>query len=376
MEIATDTEKTIINTIHAAQNLSGRGISIEELSKALDIPREKLTGIAENLERDGIVRKDFSDGRNVLVLSPDAALRLGHGTNGAPPSAISPFEAEVLKIAQEQLTNGTHGGNFTPGFVRRETGKGYNSINGALGSLAAVGLLERGKHVAQRDGQPVEVALYKITNRGVDALEKIRAGAIKVEERPQPVVRHANHRTEAPPLLRDDVGSAAIPRLESHIKTLSMNLDSLNSKVDRLLILLAGSQRATPGVVVQRRAPGIERGSREKVREATRHKLLMLYALRHLTGNGRPVMAIELQTMYEELCQRRKMECRSASQFRNILARLEESQYINQRSVGCKALGIKNGHGSRLILELTPQGAEFLGRNEEAIAPPASPEDG
>jgi hypothetical protein len=259
----------------------------------------------------------------------------------------TPFEFEILKLGREQLTSGPHGGNFTPGYVRKETGKGYNAINSALSILTKYGLLERGSHTTLRDGRNVEISLYKVTERGIEALDKIGAGSIRIEDRaPTAKAMTPTHRERGSD--RDDA-AASIRRLEGNVSSILSALNELHAKVDRLS---AGRSVATGG------APP----KRARHSDASAHNLMVMESLKELSGNSRHALAKDVARRYAELCTAKGLKAGSDAYFKKVIVALEGQSLVKKKHVGCRSLGI-HGHGSRLMLELTQEGFEFLAKN-------------
>jgi len=267
------------------------------------------------------------------------------------PDAIAsctPFEFEILKIAQDQLNKGPHGGNFTPGFVRKETGKGYNAINAALSSLTRGGFLERGSHVTQRDGQEMEISLYKITDKGVDRLMRINSGLVKIEERFPAPRAEPSKRDRA-----DDETYAAIKKLEADVASIIAALNALHVKIDRM----GGAQGQTA------RAPSREGAPRRARRsDQQSHNNIVLSSLKELAGTSRHALAQDVERRYSEICGLNGMKAGSGAYFKKILTTLDNQGLLKRKYVGCKSLGI-HGHGSRLMLEITEKGDEHISKS-------------
>jgi hypothetical protein len=270
----------------------------------------------------------------------------GQSLDGEPLASCTPFEHEILKLAKAQLTGGIHGGTFTPGYVRKETGKGYNSINSTLASLTKFGLLERGTHTSHRDGQPVEISLYKLTEAGAAALSRIESGQLKVEERldAQPPRRGERARDGL-----DGDAASSIKKLESDIAAIMKALDSLHEKMDRL----------------QGTAPAQPRSSPKRARKSDSdfHSKAVLASLKELAGSSRHALAQDVERMYGKKVEEQGMKPGSGVYFKKIISGMESDSLLKRKYVGCRSLGIR-GHGSRLVLEITPEGLERVAKLE------------
>jgi hypothetical protein len=260
-----------------------------------------------------------------------------------PLASCTPFEFEILKLAKTQLTSSPHGGTFTPGYVRKETSKGYNAINATLASLTRYGLLERGSHISQRDGKDVEISLYKLTGAGEDALKRLEAGSLKVEERATaPAAKRADRLREAggePDL------SETIKKLEEDVAAILKALDSLHSKIEGLGAAGVGQPRSEP--------------KRARRSDVDSHTKIILEALRDLAGNSHHALSQDVERMYGKNAGDSGLKAGSGIYFKNIIVDLEKDGHLKRKYVGCRALGIR-GHGSRLVLEITPKGLEHL----------------
>ncbi|MEW5936684.1 MAG: hypothetical protein AB1665_02560 [Candidatus Thermoplasmatota archaeon] len=331
--------------LYAAYRMKGRGMSLVELSRQTGIPYQRLSELALELEKDGIVTKDFSSGDSIYTVVPEVAKRIFSGsTNVESIGIIEPLESDILRIGERQLVEGPHQGKFTPGYVRRETGKGYNVINEALGYLTDYGLLERDKHLTHKSGEAREIAIYKLTGPGLGVLENVEAGKVRIERRPQPAAG------------REGVGARPASRLDAQLSSIAEQLSQLDAKLDHVLARLSGARPSPPAKRV--------RGSLRN--EALLHRLLLLDTVRHLSKGSRNVIASDVEEMYGQICAARDATPRSDSQVRNVLRRLEKEGYLTTKRVGCRSLGMR-GHGSRLLVELTQTGSEYLMKNEKLL---------
>jgi len=256
-------------------------------------------------------------------------------------TSCAPFEFEILKLARSQLTGGLHGGTFTPGYVRKETGKGYNSINATLATLTKFGLLDRTSHASQRDGQPVEISLYKLTETGIETLSKLESGKLKVEERAPGLPQRKNDRASP-----DADVYASIKKLENDVASILKALDSLHIKIDSLQ-----GPSAAP-------RPGPKRARKS---DSDFHAKTVLGALKELAGNSRHALAQDVERMYGKKVEESGLKAGSGVYFKKLIVGMEEKALLKRKYVGCRSLGI-HGHGSRLMLEITPEGLDYLAR--------------
>ena len=151
---------------------------------------------------------------------------------------ISFMESKIIHIAKGQYDRGIHGGTFTPGYVRKETGYEYGAIDPALDSLVTHKLLERSKSTTFRNGASVEIDLFRITEKGLQTFEKLKAGVIRVEREllARPSERHSHvkfvsmERREPSPDLAQSVKC-----VEAALTTIRERVAELHLKVDRML---------------------------------------------------------------------------------------------------------------------------------------------
>ncbi|MFH0815683.1 MAG: hypothetical protein V1934_02550 [Methanobacteriota archaeon] len=258
-------------------------------------------------------------------------------------TSCAPFEFEILKLAKSQLTDGLHGGTFTPGYVRKETGKGYNAINATLAALTRFGLLERSSHASRKDDRPVEISLYKLTDAGAEALSKLESGSLKIEERAPAHPQRKNDRMPS-----DGEVAIIIKKLESDVAAIMKALDSLHVKID-------GMQGAG---APQRPGPKRARKSDSDI-----HARTVLDSLRELAGNSRHALAQDVERMYGQKVEEGGLKAGSGVYFKKLIVGMEEKDLLKRKYVGCRSLGIR-GHGSRLLLEITTEGLDYLAKLE------------
>jgi hypothetical protein len=251
------------------------------------------------------------------------------------------FEFEILKLARAQLDVGHHGGTFAPGYVRKETGKGYNAINATLASLTMSGLLERGSHTSQKDGRPVEISLYKITDAGVGVLDMVAAGEMRLEDRPTPQTAKKVERPREP--AGQDI-SANIKRLENDVSAILRALDAIHLKID---VFQTDTRR-------QKVPP-----KRARKGDADLHEKIVLETLNGLAGSSRHALSQDVERAYGKSAEEDGLKAGSGVYFKKVVASLEKQSLVKRKYVGCRSLGIR-GHGSRLVLEITPEGQERL----------------
>jgi len=273
--------------------------------------------------------------------------KIGQPLDGETMTSCTPFEHDVLKMAKSQLSGGIHGGTFTPGYVRKETGKGYNSINATLAALTKFGLLERGSHTSHREGQPVEISLYKLTDFGLTILTRIDAGEMKIGERLDvPSLKKVERQRDA----SDGDAASAIKKLEEDVTAILRALESLHEKIDRL----SGTNAPKPSSGTPKRARKSDSGI---------HSKAVLSALKELAGSSRHALAQDVERMYGKIVEAAGMKSGSGVYFKKIITGLEAESLLKRKYVGCRSLGIR-GHGSRLMLEITPEGLERIAKLE------------
>jgi hypothetical protein len=277
----------------------------------------------------------------LVVIMTDSKVSSGQSLDAERLTSCAPFEFEILKLAKSQLTGGLHGGTFTPGYVRKETGKGYNSINATLATLTKFGLLDRTSHASHKDGQPVEISLYKLTETGIETLSKLESGKLKVEERAPSQPQKKNER-DSP----DGDVSVIIKKLENDVAAILKALDSLHGKIDSL----HGTGSAP--------RPGPKRARKS---DSDAHAKTVLDSLKELAGNSRHALAQDVERMYGKKIEEVGLKAGSGVYFKKLIVGMEEKELLKRKYVGCRSLGIR-GHGSRLVLEITPEGLDYLAR--------------
>ena len=218
-----------------------------------------------------------------------------------------------------------------------------------------------------RDGVSVKIDLFRITEKGLQAIEGINSGAVRVRER-----WHGGAKTErsadgGKPTYGDaqaGISSAAqsARNIEAALgKAMEMTL-GLHAKVDRLIAASAeNSVRGSPEGANSRA------GDKNPRNGALPHQALAAEALRELLESKKAVLAGEIEESYGRLCAERGLAPKNHQTFGLLLKRMASQGLVSLKLTGCKELGIK-GHGSRLVVALTEKGEGFLRENAEAIA--------
>lgn len=264
---------------------------------------------------------------------------------------LSVLESKILSLAKDQYNKGFHGGTFTPGYIRKETGQSYPAINTALDSLVNYGILEKSKSTAFSHGEQIDIDVFKITEKGFGAIERIRSGAIKVEERePRIEPQRSNESgqgfiSKGKPSYIPEF-SQSIKSMENNLATISEKVSELHNKLDKLL------DSSTKSETQQSSEPSKARKPRATSQKSLKHQMLILGALKALSEKSKFVLANDVQENYIQKCKDLGISPKGAAQFKNILKRLEKGNLISLKTVGCKSLGIE-GRGSRVVVELT-----------------------
>ncbi|MBA3046325.1 MAG: hypothetical protein KKH41_08855 [Candidatus Thermoplasmatota archaeon] len=291
---------------------------------------------------------------------------------------ITTMESKILELGKKQHDKGYRGGVFTPGSVRSETEYSYRAINVALEALIEKGLVEKTVTSAIRDGAVVELDVYKITNEGMDCLEKVTSGSVKVygrepsrERMPKPEPRQYSKPWEdrSPAPRSRDVSfpnpeiARSIRALEIAVLAINENLKALQGRVNRMSetkpepVKISESEK--PPETAKPTAPAKPKISRSAISQSTHHRLLILESVNELDQQQDNVLADDLKERYIAKCSENGFSPKGMSQFTPFLKRLEGEGIISLKRVGCKNLGIK-GQGSRVVVKPTPQGQEFL----------------
>lgn len=307
-------------------------------------------------------------------------------TRGAKVMAINNverltlMEAKILVLSKSQYDKGYSEGSFTPGFIRKETEYGYRAINMALKSLIDHGLVEKNVTSTFREGAPVELDVYIITERGLQAIEKMKSGAIKVnggepagssrsnqprdsyrpEERREPRFRPEERRE---PTHNHELAQS-IKNLEAAMEAITADIKDLHGKVDMMLAHTpAKSEVKIPAAQTKQRKP------RTLSPNALIHRVLVLDVVNELRNDRDNVLAEDVKAMYFKKCKERKLSPKGPTQFTTFLKRVQHEQFLSLKKVGCRNLGIK-GRGSRLVVEFTREGEELLAKHGQSILHP------
>jgi hypothetical protein len=268
------------------------------------------------------------------------------------------MESKILGLGKIQFEKGYSGGAITPGLVRKETEYSYRAINMAMETLIGQELMEKIPRSSFRNGSVVELDVYRITVKGLEVLEKVQAGAIRVtgsdEPAPRPFrpspqpSRHwdrppdRNEQYRAPPNELADI----VRNLQAAMKTLSDDVRSLHDKIDHMMN--------------QSPAPVAARGT-AKAPKKTDHTFLVLKAVSALAAVRGNVLAEEVREVYFTECGRLGLKPKGQTQFTSYLKRLQEKGLLELKRTGCRNLGIK-GHGSRVCVLMSAGGKEYIAR--------------
>ncbi len=267
--------------------------------------------------------------------------------------SLSSLESKILSLGGQQHNRGFHGGTFTPGYVRKETGQNYPVINAALDFLTANGLLEKSQSTAFRNGVQLDIDVYKITDRGLMAIEKVRSGAIKIEERAVGSENSGSYGPKAgyPAKGRRDAPDGhdikrSIMNVEEALARIKERTNELHAKIDiRLSPPTEPEPQSPPGESTSRRP-------RAKGGNSLKHQAIVLEAVKALAERQKVVLAGDVLEAYARKCRELELTPRGASQVKNIMKRLQAENLLSMKAVGCKALGL-DGRGSRVVVNLT-----------------------
>ena len=283
------------------------------------------------------------------------------------------MESKILRLGMKQHEKGFGGGAITPGFIRKETEYSYRAINMALESLIGHEFMEKLPRSTFRNGELVKLDVYKITYKGIEAFERLEAGKIEVsgqEPEPQPRFESQSqskpwdrHRDEGPrrdwqrPAGYQEAQSRefadAVKAMHVTMKLLQEEIKALHAKVDSL----AAHHRTQAQPQAQTTAQPAEA---VKLKSGD-HAALVLGSVKSLAPVRDYVIADEVRETYFAECQRLGIKPKGMSQFTPYLKRLESKGLLELKRMGCRNLGIK-GHGSRVVVSLSAQGAEYLAR--------------
>jgi predicted transcriptional regulator len=278
------------------------------------------------------------------------------------------MELKILGISKAQYDKGYSGGTFTPGLVRKETSYSYQAINTSLESLISHGLLEKTVTSTEREGVPVDLDAYSITDKGLQAIEKIKSGAIKIDSSDPGFAPPSSHepRTNFRPEERREPAqnhelAQSVKNLEATMKVITKDIKSLHGKADRMLAHVSEK----PEIQIPVPQPK-QRKPRALSSDALIHRVLVLDAVNELRKNWEVVLAKDVKAMYFKKCKERGLSPKGPTQFTTFLKRVQYERILSLKRVGCRNLGIK-GYGSRVVVEMTQEGEEFLAKHEQSI---------
>jgi DNA-binding PadR family transcriptional regulator len=296
---------------------------------------------------------------------------------------VTQLESKIISLARYQYNCGDRGGTFTPGFVRKETGQGYDAINFALSSLVGYGLLEKSRTTGFRQGAPIEIELYRITERGLQAFERIEKEIIKIEDRQLPGNYQGNQSNErgvqhgargqghSPGLHQ------SVKRLEATLGEVSVKLGKLHDKLDGMLGIAPTKTSVEPTQATATKppepskteneppAPPKARKTRASSSSLVLRRLALIEAVKDLWKERKVLLAEDVKDGYIKKCKEKGITPKGAEQFSVFLNGFKANRLISLKRMGCKAIGIE-GRGSRLVIEMTREGEEYLVKNATA----------
>ncbi len=294
---------------------------------------------------------------------------------------VTQLESKIISLARYQYNSGDRGGTFTPGFVRKETGQGYDAINFALSSLVGFGLLEKNRTTTYRQGAPADIDIYRITEKGLQAFERIEKGLIRIEDRQLPGNYHGgrpNERGNQPGAGRGQGHSPelhlSVKRLEATLGEISAKLAELHGKLDRMLGIVPTKPSVEPAQAIATNPPEPPKAEKEppappKARKARApssnmvlRRLALIEAVKDLSKERKVILAEDLKDHYIKKCKEKGIVPKGAEQFSVFLNGFKANRLLSLNRVGCKAIGIE-GRGSRLVVAMTPEGEEYLAGN-------------
>lgn len=294
------------------------------------------------------------------------------------------MESKILGISKAQYDKGYSGGTFTPGFIRKETEYGYRAINMALESLIGHGLIEKTVASTFREGVSVDLDVYRITDKGMQAIEKIKSGAIKIDGSEPVIVPPSSYENRAgfrpeerrtpeyrfrPEERREPAPNyelaLSIKNLETALKTITDDIKALHSKADKMLAHVSEKPELHIPALQPPEQPKA-RKPRTLSSDALIHRVLVLAAVNELRKGRQVVLAEDVKAMYFKTCSERGLSPKGATPFTAFLKRIQAERLLSLKRVGCRNLGIKD-HGSRVVVEMTQEGEEFLAKHGQSI---------
>jgi hypothetical protein len=280
---------------------------------------------------------------------------------------VSIEESKILCLAKGQYDHGIHGGTFTPGYVRKETGYGYDIINDALEFLVGKKYLEVSKTTTFRQGTPVEIELFRITEKGLQTIERMKSGAVRVgvHEVDRTRSESADPTVRTRPQDGHDPHSRTVQSARNIEATLAKALErtiELHQKVDRFV---AGPPMiVVPDTKKSGHHPAETNASRKRTLP---HQVLVAGAIKELTGTMKLVLSRDIEVLYLKRCKEVGLPPKNRQTLGLLLKSMSAMGLATLKLTGCRELGI-HGHGSRLVVALTPKGDEFLKENAKPVA--------
>jgi hypothetical protein len=267
---------------------------------------------------------------------------------------VSVAESKIIFIAKGQYDKGYHGGTFTPGFVRKETGYGYGIIDSSLDSLVERKYLERSKTTIYRQGVPTEIDLFRITEKGLQAIERIRVGTVRVlDKRPSPQEEGRSQRRPVDFRSGSSDLLSATMRIEAAVALAKERTLQLHEKIERI--------SPTPHSAQASEQPRRIRTVRQRKATAI-HQLIVLQALFDLQKSMRTIISSDIEGRYAEGCAEAGVAPKRGQSFALLLKSMQRRGLLDLKTAGCRELGIK-GHGSRTVLIGTSDGKAYLDEN-------------
>ncbi len=293
---------------------------------------------------------------------------------------VTQLESKIISLARYQYNSGDRGGTFTPGFVRKETGQGYDAINFALSSLVGSGLMEKNRTTGFRQGAPADIDIYRITERGLQAFERIEKGLIRIEDRQMPGNYQGgrpNERGNQPGAGRGQGHSLelhqSVKRLETTLGEISAKLAELHDKLDRKLGMAPAKPTSQPTEASEPIAPPKAAEKNEATQPKARkgkkpssslvqRNVFILESVKELSKDRKFLLANDVKERYVQKCKAKGVAPKGAEQFTVFLNRFKADGLLSVKKMGCKSIGIE-GRASRLVIEMTPEGEEYLAKN-------------
>jgi DNA-binding PadR family transcriptional regulator len=265
---------------------------------------------------------------------------------------ISLADSKIIMLAKGQYDYGYRGGTFTPGYVRKETGFGYNIIDSSLDRLVEKGYLEKSRTTVYRQGEQTEIDLFRITEKGLQTIERIRSGLVRVAD----VRREADGAARPQGLRKAHPASvtAGVAGIQASLAVALRRTAELHGKVDKMLADRAVRRGAEPA------KPVPSGPSHRSLRADTvQHQRVYLESLGELLAAKKIVIAGEVTELYSSRCATAGIAPKVGQQMVFLLKGMVARGLVAARTVGCRELGIK-GHGSRTVLTMTEAGMKQI----------------